>query len=310
METSALGNSGLKVSRIAFGCGTISGHHYGSTDDSESIAALQKAFELGINFYDTADIYGLGHSECLLQKALGSRLKETIVSTKFGIRWDSSKSRSYRDSSPEWLFQALNDSLKRLKIESIPLYFIHAPDPDTPLEKTLQALCKAKEAGKILHIGLSNFSLEELKFATSLCQITAVQYPYNLAERTIEKDILSFCKNTGISVLCYSPLAHGIFSNNFSTKSAFSGTDCRQRYKEFQGASFKKNLELADKIRQIAEKNNRLPSQIAIRWILNTPKVTSAITGIRTPKQIEENVGALDWNLSKEDLDFLQVTKQ
>lgn len=306
MEYKRLGKTNLKISRVGFGCWAIGGHGYGKVDDQDSIAAIRRALDLGINFFDTADVYGFGHSEEILSKALGGKRNEVIIATKFGVSWDKN-SNIGRDCSPKRVVEALNDSLHRLKLDCIPLYQIHWPDTKTPISATMEALKECQEDGKIQYIGCSNFPSDLIRNAQKTARLESLQVPYNILDRNIEGDILSCCQELKMSVLAYSPLAQGLLTGKFRHEVKFDDDDSRGRNEKFQGEKFLANLKLVDKLKEIGNHYNKTPAQVAIRWILDNAYITCAITGIKKIKQIEENIGALDWSLSKEERKLLST---
>ncbi len=306
MEYRKLGLTDLKISRIGFGCWAIGGHGWGKVDDRDSIAAIHKALDLGINFFDTADVYGLGHSEEILSKALGNQRNKIIIATKFGVKWNKNGKISH-DINPKRVIEALDSSLRRLKIDCIPLYQIHWPDLKTPISETMEVLEKCQKAGKIKYIGCSNFSSDLIHNAQKISRLESLQAPYNIIERDIEKELLSCCQEYQMSVITYSPLVQGLFSGKYGKDSKFDKQDIRSQYKNWQGEKFEANLKIIDKLKEIGIRYNKTPAQVAIRWVLDNPFITCAITGIQKPEQIEENVGAMDWKLLKDDRE--EITK-
>ena len=292
---------------IGFGCWPLGGHGWGKVSSPEIIKAVHKAIDCGVNFFDTAPIYGLGHSEELLGKALGSKRKDVIIATKVGLTWKKGKTfQKFTDSSPANISREIGESLKRLNTDYIDLYQIHWPDPNTPLEDTLSAMEKLKSEGKIRYIGCCNFPLDLVKESLKCGQINTIQIRYNLIDREAETDLLAFCKENGIGVLTHSSIAQGLLSGKYDEKSKFSSTDHRSRDKHFQGEAFLRNLEVVEKVKFIARKLNKTPTQIALRWVLQNPCVATAIVGVKSVPQIEENVVASDFTLSQEDMEFLK----
>lgn len=293
MEYINLGNTGIQVSRICFGCYTMGGAGWGKVDDNQSVQALNAALDLGINFFDTADFYGMGHSESLLSKTLGPKLKDQIICTKFGVRQREDLS-TYPDLSPKWLETCVEGSLKRLNLDCIHLYLMHRPDPNTPLSETISALEKLKASGKILHYGFSNFSAPQVQECLEFGRVEAGQFHYNYIHREVESDLLPLCTENKIATLSYSPLLRGILSGKFTEQTKFESDDARSRHPDFIGEQFQKNLKLAENIINYASEIGKTPSQVAIRWILNNPQITSVIVGARTAENVRENLDCFE----------------
>ncbi len=304
MEYRQLDRTDLRVSRLCFGCWAIGGHGWGPINDSTSIASIQRSLELGINFFDTADVYGFGHSETILSKALGAKRHDVVIATKFGVSWDS-HGNTGRNSSALYIVDALEASLRRLRIDCIPLYQVHWPDPLTPLAETLAALAKCQQAGKVRYIGCSNFPEPLLREAASSGLVISAQMPYSMLSRDIENGYLALCDELGLGLLVYGVLAKGLLSGAYRSVEQFDATDKRGRDGNFQEDTLARNLLLIDQLRGIGAKYGKSPSQTAIRWILDNPTVSAALVGIIEPLHIEENVGALDWQLSVEDWKLL-----
>ena len=298
----------IELSCLGLGCWQLGGYGWGKTSDIEVVKAVHKAIDKEINFFDTAPIYGLGHSEELLGKALGTKRKNVIIATKVGLVWKKDEFfEKFTDSSPTNIKKEIDMSLKRLKTDYIDVYQIHWPDPNTPIEDTLSTMEELKRAGKIRYIGCCNFSLELLKEALEYGEIKTFQIPYNLIDRKVEKDLLPFCRKNGIGVLVYSPIARGLLTGKYDRNTKFESDDHRSRITDayFQGEAFLKNLEIVEKVKLIAKKRGKTPAQIALRWVLENPCVTTAIFGAKNIVQVEENVVASDVALSKEDMEFL-----
>lgn len=270
------------------------------------VKAVHRAIDLGINIFDTAPIYGLGHSEEVLGKTLGPRRKRVIIATKVGLAWKKAKTfEKFTDSSPVNINKEIDESLKRLKTDYIDLYQIHWPDPNTPIEETMSAMERLKRAGKIRCIGCCNFSLELLRDSLKYGEIKTVQIPYNLIDREVEKDLLPFCRENGIGVLTYSSIAQGLLSGKYNQNTRFAPDDYRGKDKYFQGEAFLRNLAVLEKVKKVARKMNRSPVQVALRWVLENPSVTTALVGVKNIAQVEQNVVASDFALSEEDMKFL-----
>lgn len=308
MEYTDLGDSGLRVSRLAFGCEALGGTNRFKIDDKESIAAVHRALDLGINFFDTADVYGLGRSEEILSKALGARRHEVVIATKFGVNWapnpGGGRAQTFRDSSPKWVVEALENSLRRLRIDSIPLYHIHWPDFNVPIADTMEALVDCQKQGKVQHIGCSNFTDELLVEANQVKQITSLEAPYNLGNRSIEDSLIDCCMQFGTAVLAYGPLSQGMLTGKYDKVNKFTGDD---RLSQFHGDEFERHLRIVDRLKETGIRCGKSPAQLAIRWVLENPSISAVIVGLRRPEHVDENIGALGWNLDREDRDYLQT---
>ena len=309
METVRLANTELVISRIGFGCGPLGGTDWGHFDQREAMAAVSRAVDLGITFFDTADVYGLGRSERLLSEALGERRHDVVIASKCGVNWEESgrgdRARTFYDSSPQRLVEALENSLRRLRVDTIPLYFIHWPDPNTPLTDTVATLLRCQEAGKIQHIGLSNFSPAQIREVSKNLRVAAVQMQYSLIDRRVEKDVLPCCDELGISAIAYGSLAQGFLTGKYDSTKQFGADDCRSRLDHFQGKVRDANTVIVDRLRTIGSRCRKSPAQIAMRWVLENPGVAGIIAGTRSTTQAEHNVGAQGWDLTPTNYEYL-----
>lgn len=301
MERRRLGKSDLKVSLIGLGTLALGGKAYGSVNDEDSIATIRRALRLGINFIDTSDNYGLGHAEEVVGKAIGDRRAEVILATKGGTPWDE-QGRVTNDCRAETITRAVEESLRRLETDWIDLYQIHVPDPTTPFEEAALALEKLVRAGKIRHVGLSNFWAADLEEWLSNGEIVANQMPYNFLHRDIEREILPLCRERGIGVIAYTPLLMGLFAGRLSGDPKFGEGDHRSAYPQFQGRPLHQSLDLVDRLRPLAEEMGLTVSQLALRWAISRPGVTCAIPGAKRPEQVEENAGAGERVLNEQEL--------
>jgi aryl-alcohol dehydrogenase-like predicted oxidoreductase len=303
----SLPRAGASVSRIAVGCEQLGGTDWGEYDRAETIRSVARAADLGINAFDTADVYGLGESERSLSRALGQRRHEMFIVTKGGVRWElrpgQTRARTSYDLSPAYLRQALEDSLRRLDIDSIPLYLLHAPDRRVPLEESLEAAMRLKEAGKIRAIGLSNFSLSDIRRADELAAIAAVEVRCNLIERGPEAELFPWCRERGIGVFAYGPLAEGLLAGKYSSASRFDAGDRRSRLPQFQGDAFKRNLEVVERVKRLAADHSKTAAQIAVNWVLSRDAVTSAVVGVKNVSQLEEVAGSVGWSVDPREFD-------
>ena len=308
MKYTHLEGLGVKLSCLGLGGEQLGGHGWGKVSESQMVKAVHKAIDSGVTFFDTAPIYGLGHSEEVLGKALSAARKNVIIATKVGLVWKKNEPfEKFTDSSPANIEKEVDMSLKRLGSDYIDVYQIHWPDPNTPIEDTLFAMKKLKQSGKIRCIGCCNFSLELLREAVKYGEIRTIQIPYNLIDRKFESDLLPFCRENNIAVLAYSPIARGFLSAKYNQNITFGLDDHRSRSEDeyFQDEAFSKNLRVLEKLRFVAKKLNKTPAQIALRWVLQNPYVATAIFGAKNTVQVEENVVASDFTLSQEDIEFL-----
>jgi len=304
MEFRKLGSSNLQVSRVGFGCWPMSGHGYGAADDDKSLRAVQEALDLGINFFDTADVYGFGHSETILSKALGSRRHDVVIATKFGVGWDL-QSRTFKDCSSGHVLKALEGSLRRLRIDSIPLYQIHWPDTQTPISETMETLLKCRESGKIQHLGCCNFPLPLIRDATSVCELVSIQVEFGVG-RLQNMALLRDChQSQHMGTIIYGVLGRGIYSGKYDFDSQFGENDTRDRDEQFKGERLIRNLGTVEGLRKIGTLYRRPPAQVAVRWAIESPFVTSAIVGMKNAEQVRDSVEALDWELEPEHFRWL-----
>jgi aryl-alcohol dehydrogenase-like predicted oxidoreductase len=297
------GQTDLEVSRICFGTWQFGGE-WGTVEERDSEAAMRRALELGINFFDTAQAYGFGASEQLLGKGLEPEIKnrrdEVVLATKGGLRMEDGQ--MLRDSSPRWLRQGVEDSLRYLGTDYIDLYQVHWPDHHTPFEETAGALQEMVDEGKIRYVGVSNFDAEQMAEFEKTRKIDGLQPPYHLFRRDIEEDILPYAAEHGIGVLVYGPLAHGLLGSKMSPDQEFDEDDWRAQSALFQGENLQRNLETVEELKKFAEERGGTVVQLAIAWTLANPAVDVAIVGARNPEHIEGSAPAAEFELSEEDL--------
>jgi aryl-alcohol dehydrogenase-like predicted oxidoreductase len=305
MEYTTLGTTGIRVSRLGFGCSAIGGHEYGPVDDRTSERAIHRALELGVTFFDVADVYGLGHAETVLGRALRGRTHDAVVATKVGVRFDAMGSKG-KDLSAAWMDEALRGSLRRLDVERITLYQIHWPDPDIPIEHAMERMLMYQRSGAIQHIGLCNVDHSLAERARSIAPVESLQIPLSVAERrNRELAHLAGCA-WHMTVQTYNVLARGLFGGRYSANSTFSGDDTRPRSVHFSAERVGQALDLLERLRSVGERHRCGPAGVAVRWVLDQPGVGIALTGIKNPTQAEENVSAIDVTLDADDLALLE----
>ena len=308
MQTRRLGRTDLELSVIGFGAWAIGGGDYafgwGPQDDRESINAIHKALDVGVNWIDTAAVYGLGRSEEVVGKALKGIREEIIVATKCGLVWDNERNISYRLSS-ESVRQEAESSLQRLQTDYIDLYQIHWPNPEEDIEEAWGEMVKLVEEGKVRYPAVSNFDVAQMGRVAAIHPIASLQPPYNMFRRGIEDEILPYCSEQAIGVVAYSPMQNGLLTGKFTKESiqALPDDDFRKVMNaRFQEPEVDLNLETVERLRPIAEDQGLTLAQMALAWVLHRPEVTSAITGTRKPGQIEETARASGQELEEETL--------
>jgi aryl-alcohol dehydrogenase-like predicted oxidoreductase len=302
MDKVTLGRSGLKVSPICFGTWELGGE-WGAVDHSTATTAIHRAREVGINFFDTAQGYGFGASEEMLGVALADELRsardDVVIATKGGLRREGE--RLVRDASPEWLRQGVDASLRALGVDVIDLYQVHWPDPNTPFAETAGALGELVAAGKIRHVGVSNFSPQQMEAFAEHGPLETLQPPYHMFRREIEEAVLPYCRDHDIGVLVYGPLAHGLLAGAMTPSTRFAPDDWRSQSSDFTGATFQRNLAVVDRLEQFAAERAVSLPVLAVAWALANPAVDAAIVGITDPNQLKDAVDAVQVRLSPGD---------
>jgi aryl-alcohol dehydrogenase-like predicted oxidoreductase len=301
MQTRELGRSGLKVSAMGLGCMGMSAF-YGTRDDNESLATIERALELGVNFLDTADMYGPHTNEMLISKAIAGRREKFIIATKFGIvRGPNPRDRSI-NGRPEYVRQACDASLRRLGIDTIDLYYQHRVDPNTPIEDTVGAMAALVKEGKVRYLGLSEAGPDTIRRACAVHPIAALQTEYSLWSREPEDGLLARCRELGVGFVAYSPLSRGFLTGQIKKFDDLEPDDTRRMWPRFQGENFQKNLDLVKRIEAIAAEKRCTPSQLALAWVLAQGQDIVPIPGTKRRKHLEENVAALGMHLTPDDL--------
>jgi myo-inositol catabolism protein IolS len=309
MEYRRFGRTELRVSAIGFGCWEIGGT-YGRIDKGAFELAVAHAIDCGITCFDTAEAYGMGVSEEALAHALGNRRREVVIATKFGVGYDEIPNR--RDSSRARVLASIDKSLRRLRTDYVDVYFVHWPDPNTPLDETMAALDDIVRQGKARFVGVSNFRLEQIEQAARSRRIDVVQYAWNMLDRRMQAEIFPYCAARQIGVMAYGSLAYGMLSGAFHAGMSFDENDWRAKggmlgslnlFRTLFGPEhFPRNLAAIEELKRLAAKYHKTLPQLALRWTLSNPVVSTALVGFRAPAEVSENLGALGWEISNADM--------
>ncbi len=306
MQTRSLGKQGLKVSALGLGCMGMS-EYYGELDNTESLATLDRAWDLGITFYDTANIYGMGENEKLISKFVQKHCHEIVIATKFGIVRDPNDPTARGiNSKPEYVIKCCEESLQRLGIETIDLYYQHRVDHNTPIEDTIGAMIKLKEQGKIKYLGLSEASAEIIHRAHKTHPISALQSEYSLWCRDIEyNDVLKTCRELGIGLVPYSPIGRGFLTGKITDIDQLDAKDFRRNLPRFQDENFQHNFKIVEIVQKMAQEKNCTAAQLALAWIIAQGDDMVPIPGTKRRKYLEENVGCLNVQLTHDEINQL-----
>lgn len=300
----ALGNTGVQISPIGLGCMGMS-EFYGNADDASSTALLHHALDSGMNFFDTADMYGPYTNERLVGSALRDRRDEAVIATKFAVMRDENGGWLGINGKPEYVRSACDASLERLGIDTIDLYYQHRVDPNTPIEETVGAMAELVQAGKVRYLGLSEATPDQIRRAHAVHPIAALQTEYSLWTRDPEAELLDVCRELGITFVAYSPLGRGFLTGSISSPDDFSDDDFRKNNPRFQGENFQKNLDLVQTVRSMAADKGITPAQLALAWLLHQGDHIVTIPGTTKQHRFDENQAANDVSLSAEELAFL-----
>ncbi len=311
MERRILGNSDLLITRIGVGAWAMGGGNWawswGPQDDNQSLAAIHEALDRGVNWIDTAAVYGLGHSEEVVARALKGRSNRPYIFTKCERVWNE---RGEIDGSlkAESIRRECEASLRRLQVDVIDLYQIHWPQPDEDIEEGWAEMARLKDEGKVRYIGVSNFDAPQLRRAQKTAPVTSLQPPYSMLRRGIEDDVLPYCQANHIGVIVYSPMYSGLLTGAMTTPrvAGFTPDDWRRRDPQFQEPNLSRNLQLAEVLRAIGKRYGRTPGEVAIAWTLKHPAVTAAIVGVRSAEQTRGIIGAAEFKLSREDVEEIE----
>ena len=297
----SLGQTEIMVSPVALGCWPISGMTSLGVSEADSLATLNAALDCGINFLDTAYAYGAaGESERLIARAIAGLRDEVVLATKCGIHWGPDGKRVI-DGRPETLRRECDESLRRLETDRVELLYLHAPDPATPLADSAGELLRLMDAGKTRSVGVSNFSLPQLVEFHAICPVSAVEPPYNMLQREIERDLVPWCRERGIAVCVYWPLLKGLLAGKLPRDFVFQPGDGRAKYPMFQGREWVRNQDLLDELRAIAAAGGHTVAQLVINWTIHQPGITAALCGAKRPEQIRETAGAMGWRLMTDE---------
>ncbi|MBC8282509.1 MAG: aldo/keto reductase [Nitrospinae bacterium] len=301
MEYRKLG--GLEVSVIGYGAWGIGGAPFWNTEgDKKSVDSIKISFENGINFFDTAPVYGFGHSEELIGNALKPVRDKVILATKCGLRWGKKSLSSLRkDASRKSILEEIDQSLKRLDTDWIDLYQVHWPDVETPQQETMETLLELQNQGKIRYIGVSNYSADQIKECLQYANIISLQPEYSLLAREIEKDTVPLCLEKEIGLIAYSPLASGVLTGKYDKDTKFKDWRSKGIIGTFTGEGFVENIKKVDKLKEIAREEGKTCGQIAINWVLRQPGLATALVGVKNSAQMEENLKAIGWQPSQEN---------
>ncbi|HWZ45752.1 MAG TPA: aldo/keto reductase [Candidatus Saccharimonadales bacterium] len=307
MKTITLGKTGIPVSIIGLGCMGMS-EFYGATDEPESLSTINRAIDLGMNFIDTADMYGIGENEKLLGRAIEDRREEIFLCTKFGVvRNPETRAIAGISGRPEYVKSACEASLNRLRVESIDLYYQHRVDPQVPIEETVGAMAELVREGKVRFLGLSEANAATLRRACAVHPIAALQSEYSLFSRDVEGPILDACHDLGVTFVAYSPLGRGFLSGAIRSLDDLDPGDFRRNAPRFQGENFQKNLELVAQTKAMAEAKGCTASQLALAWVLAQNKFTIGLMGTKRRKYLDENAAAVQVTLTAQDLAQLEA---
>jgi len=304
----------MQLTPIGIGAWAIGGggwaFGWGPQDDNESVDAMKAALDQGVNWIDTAAIYGLGHSEEVVARALEGRAKKPYVFTKCERVWNENREIG-KSLKADSIRREVEASLSRLKLDVIDLYQIHWPEPDEDIEEGWTEMAKLKEQGKVRHIGVSNFNADQMKRAQSIAPITSLQPPYSLLSPEIEESILPYAAQNNIGVIVYSPMKSGLLTGAMTREriAAMPDDDFRKRTPQFQEPKLTKNLELVERMREMGKRHGRTPGEVAIAWTLRRPEVTAAIVGMRSARQVDGVIGAMDFRLTPEEVSELEAMR-
>ena len=305
LELRNVGDTSLQVTPVAMGCWPIAGITSIDVNESDSLATLVAARASGINFFDTAYNYGRdGESERLIRKVFGDGLAQLVIATKAGLTWSASGDRQH-DASPASIRAQFEASCERLQRDVIDLYYLHAPDPNVPIERSAEVYAELLERGSVRAVGVSNVNVDQLRAFQRVCPVSAVQPHYNMLQREIEAALIPYCQSENISVIVYWPLMKGLLAGKLQRDHIFAPHDGRAKYPMFQGEEWERNQDFVDELRRIAEAIGKSVTQVVINWTIHRTGITAALCGAKRSYQIEESAGAMGWRLSPEQLESI-----
>ena len=308
MEYRKLGDSDLEVSVIGFGAWGIGGAPFWSTEgDHPSCKAILKAFDLGINFFDTAPVYGFGHSEELLGKTLKPVRDKVILATKCGLVWRKENLGAIaKNAKRDSILNEIEQSLRRLQTDVIDLYQVHWPDVNTAQEETMETLLEIQAQGKIRYIGLSNYSVEQTKECLKVGNIVSLQPEYSLLERAIEKETVPFCQENQIGIIAYSPLSSGVLTGKYDKSTKFKDWRSKGIIGTFTGEGYENNIDKVDQLKALAQADGKTCGQMAINWVIRQPGLATALVGVKNESQMQENLRSVGWQLSADQQEKIE----
>lgn len=309
MEYRTFGRTGIQVSAVGFGCWEIGGG-YGSIEETDFIKAVNHALDSGVTCFDTAEAYGFGASEKSLAKALGARRKQAVVVTKFGVGYKDAP--NFRDSTRKRVTESIEKSLKNLNTDYVDVYLVHWPDRNTPFDETMRALDDLVKQGKVRAVGLSNFKLEEIQACMRTRRVDVAQYCWNMFDRRMQKEIFPYFREQGVGVMAYGSLAYGMLTGTLTEESAFEKNDWRSRRGQMANLNlfqhlfgpeyFLNNLRAVEELKAMAKRYGKSLPQLALRWTLSNPVISTALVGCRNEREVDDNLGAIGWSISGADM--------
>jgi len=297
-----MGNSDLEVSVVGFGTWPLGGTQYGSIDPDQCMEALFQAIEKGLTLVDGAAVYGNGRAEKVLGKYMDSIRQKIVLVTKCGLDWDDDAGTEWRDASPKRIKEGMDESLERLNTDYVDLFLLHYPDREVPIQKSIEALLEVRESGKARSIGVSNFTLEEMKQVVEVGEGECItnQVPYNMLNRRHEQDLFPYCMEHGIGIMTHGSLCSGLLTGTMTPETTFQSWDWRSQSSGFRGESFLTSLRVVNNLKEVAESLNKTLPQLALNWAAHVSGVSTALFGVRTVPELEENLGAVDWTIPPE----------